>query len=198
MSTATHPDFLSLDNELFHLSMDQYHSMIDQGILGPEDHVEMLEGILVCKMSKNSAHRIGTRLLREALEAVIPAADWYVETQEPITLERSEPEPDIAVIRGRTTDYPAAHPKAADVMLVVEVADASLERDLDWKRRIYAEAGIPQYWVFDLRHRRIVTFSGPRNGVYTRERVFAETESVPLEWSGATLGLIAVAKALPA
>jgi len=69
---------------IWRLSVEQYHAMIQAGILTEDDPVELLEGWLVTKMPKNPAHRVATRLIRQALEARI-SADWYVDTQEPIS-----------------------------------------------------------------------------------------------------------------
>jgi Uma2 family endonuclease len=110
------------------LTVQQYRAMGRTGILTSEDRVELLEGWLVEKMTKNPPHRIATRRARVALERVVPAG-WYVDTHEPITTADSEPEPDVAVIRGRTEDYPDRNPGADHVALIVEVADATLVRD---------------------------------------------------------------------
>lgn len=131
------------------LTVAQYDAMGRAGILTPDDRVELLEGLLVEKMTKNPPHRIATRRAREALEAAL-AAGWYVDTQEPIVTGDSEPEPDVAVIRGRTEDYRGENPPASAVGLVVEVADTTLTRDRDTKGRIYARAGIATYWIVNL------------------------------------------------
>jgi Putative restriction endonuclease len=86
---------------IWRLRVDQYHQMIRNGILTADDQVELLEGMLVNKMAKNPPHRIATHRTMKALERVIPAS-WYVDTQEPVTLEDSEPEPDVMVARGET------------------------------------------------------------------------------------------------
>src|SRR5437667_12822944 len=105
------------------LTVGQYQAMLDKGIVGPDDPVELLEGVTVQKVSKSPPHRIATSATRLALEHVVPPG-WYVDEQEPITLAASEPEPDVALIRGDTRDYSARHPGARVVVLVVEVADA--------------------------------------------------------------------------
>src|SRR5438128_2201088 len=118
---------------IWRLSVAQYHEMIQAGILTADDPVELLEGWLVYKMPKNPPHRISVRLTQRALEAVVPAG-WYVDAQEPITLADSEPEPDVMIVRGDTRQYRNRHPGAADVALVVEVADTTLERDRGAKK----------------------------------------------------------------
>jgi len=123
--------------------------MIRAGILTPDDPVEMLAGWLVYKMPKNPPHRIATKLALQALEAVVPAG-CYVDSQEPITLDDSEPEPDVMVVRGDTRQYRERHPGVDDVVLIVEIADTTIERDRGVKKAVYARAGIPVYWIVNL------------------------------------------------
>jgi hypothetical protein len=107
MATAFHAGFAPI----WPISVAAYHDMIDKGILKSDDPVELLEGVIVQKMGKNPPHRIATRATRLALERSIPTG-WYVDTQEPITTDSSEPEPDVAVLRGDSRDYPDRHPGA--------------------------------------------------------------------------------------
>ena len=145
---------------IWRLSVQQYHEMIRAGILTDDDQVELLEGWLIYKMPKKPQHRIATRLTQKALEAIIPAG-WYVDAQEPITLADSEPEPDVMVARGATKDYFDRHPGAQDIALLVEVADSTLERDRGTKKRMYARAGIPVYWIVNLVDSTCEVFSQP-------------------------------------
>src|SRR5688500_3555161 len=127
-------------DDFWPLSIEQYHQMIREGILTEDDPVELLHGRLTRKMPKNPPHRLATRRTRLALEACLPAG-WFVEAQEPITTEDSEPEPHITVVRGSPDDYAERHPGPRDVALVVEVADGTLQRDRSLKKKIYASAG---------------------------------------------------------
>jgi Uma2 family endonuclease len=83
-------------------------------------------------------------------------------TNKRITTDDSEPEPDVAVIRGTRRDYRDRHPSPADVGLITEVADATLQRDRTRKKRIYAHAGIPVYWIINLVDRQIEVYSNPQ------------------------------------
>lgn len=181
---------------IWHMSVDQYHAMIDNGILGPNDPVELLEGVLVQKMSINPPHRIATRSVRRALEGIVPAG-WYVDEQKPITLGNSEPEPDVAVIRGDTRDYFVRHPGAGDVFLIVEASDASLVRDRILKKRIYAAAGIPFYWLLDLVSQKLEVYSDPQSGDYQKCAVYGPDDSVPVTLDGRAVGTIPVRSLLP-
>jgi Uma2 family endonuclease len=92
------------EDAVMRFSVARYHDMIRAGLLTTEDHVELLEGLLINKMPKSPRHRMVTKLVRSALEAITPSG-WYVDSQEPVTLGESEPEPDAVVVRGETRDY---------------------------------------------------------------------------------------------
>ena len=128
------------------ISVARYHSMIDAGILTDDDPVELLGGWLIDKMPKKPRHRLTTRRIRAALERIVPV-DVYVDSQEPITTHDSEPEPDVVVVHGDPEDYADRHPGPQDVSLVVEVSDATLQSDRTLKKKLYAQAGIPIYWI---------------------------------------------------
>jgi Uma2 family endonuclease len=145
---------------VWRFSVEQYHQMIHLGILTEDDPVELLEGWLVRKMPKNPLHRATTKLTRSALEQIVPDG-WYVDAQEPITLDDSEPEPDVVIVRGNTRDYLDRHPGANDIALVVEVADSTLERDRTSKKRLYARTGILVYWLVNLPEQKIEVYTQP-------------------------------------
>ena len=178
------------------LSVARYHAMIDAGILGPDDRVELLEGVIVEKMSKNPPHVFANSEARIALEGMLPTG-WYVTEQGPIALASSEPEPDVAVIRGRRRDHAKKRPGASEIGLVIEVADTSLDRDRGLKKRIYGEAGIPVYWVVDLNTPVVEVFSQPRDGQYTNGAVCRPGDSIPVVLDGLTLGAVPVNDLLP-
>jgi len=123
--------------------------MIDAGILGEGDAVELLEGVLVTKMPKKPRHPVVVRLLADAIQSALPRGA-HVRSQDPVTLDDGEPEPDGAVVRGEPRDYLERHPGPRDVLLVIEVADTSLDRDRGIKLRSYARAGIAAYWIVNL------------------------------------------------
>ena len=106
-----------------------YHRMIDAGILTPNSKVELLEGWIVEKMPQNPPHITSiTRVLRW-LNKVLSEDDWTVRGQGPVTLEKSEPEPDIAVARGPDSRYEKRHPAPGDIGLIIESADSSVLDD---------------------------------------------------------------------
>ncbi len=132
MSNTLNPPFVfAVPKEpVWRFNVEQYHQMIHLGILNDDDPVELLEGWLIYTMPKNPLHRVTTKRALKALEAIAPQG-WYVDTQEPITLEDSEPEPDVAIVRGDTRDYLDRHPGAADIAIIIEVADYSRTRSHD-------------------------------------------------------------------
>lgn len=122
--------------------------LIDVGIFGPEDRVELLDGLLVAREPQGERHATVVGLVRAALEKAFGSA-YHVREEKPIALdEQSEPEPDVVVVPGRPRDYLDAHPSRP--VLVVEVADTSLALDRLRKGVLYARAGIADYWVVNL------------------------------------------------
>jgi Uma2 family endonuclease len=185
-----------LDERLWRLSVDRYHAMIEAGILTDEDRVELLEGVLVEKMSKKPPHVFCVRATSRCLSRLVPAG-WYVPTQDPLTLEDSEPEPDLMIVRGTDADYLRRHPTAADIGLVVEVADSSISRDRGLKKRIYATAGIATYWLIDLNSRALEIYTAPNGAEYSNKLVLSQDQEAMLDLDGQHLGRIPVKDLYP-
>jgi len=191
----------AIPNDLIlRLSIEQYHAIIQAGILTDDDSVELLEGWLVFKMPKNPPHRVTTRLVRTALENILPRG-WYVDSQEPITLSNSEPEPDIVVVRGDTRQYLDRHPGAEDIALIIEVSDTALQRDRTVKKRIYARAGISIYWIVNLVEEQVEVYSQPLVEVeqpdYSQRLDVGRSAVIPIIVEGIKMGAIAVDALLP-
>jgi Uma2 family endonuclease len=186
--------------QFWRISVENYHEMLRAGILQSGDPVELLEGWLVQKMPKNPPHVVAVRLMKAALEAILPG-DWNTLLQDPITLEDSEPEPDVTLVRGCPRDYLQHHPGPADIGLIVEVAAASLLRDRNLKKRIYARAGIAEYWIVNLKDHQIEVYSSPTGSAdepdYLKQQVYTHEQSVTLRLDGQVVGQIAVSDLLP-
>ena len=185
---------------IWRLSVDQYHAMIHAGILTDDDPVELLEGWLVAKMPKNPLHRAVTRMIRQVLERLVPA-EWYVDSQEPITTDDSEPEPDVVVVRGETRHYLDRHPGPNDIGLVIEVADTTLQRDRGFKKRLYARAGIPVYWIVNLSDNQCEVYTEPSGPEpqpdYRQRQDYGRSDVMPVVLAGVEVGRIAVQEFLP-
>jgi Uma2 family endonuclease len=195
-----HPSAGKSDEFLFRLGVGQYHDMVRQGILAEDDPVELLEGFLVVKMSKNPPHTKSTGRVQSRLNALLPVG-FYTRAQEPVTLADGEPEPDVAVVRGDDDRYTDRHPGPAETPLVVEVADVSLSRDRTLKLRGYARAGIAVYWIVNLVGRQVEVYAEPAASAeppaYARSAVYAAGDAVPVVLDGREVGRVAVNDLLP-
>lgn len=185
---------------LHRLSVDDYHRMIEAGILHSGQPIELLEGLLVRKMPIHPPHSTALQWTRKRIEALI-AAGWDVRIQQPITLSDSEPEPDVCVARGDDRTYTTHHPGPADVGLVVEVAESSLATDQTDKARIYARAGIVTYWIVNLVDRWVEVRTAPSgpaiSPAYGQLQTFGPGTVVPLSLDGVHVGDVAVDELLP-
>jgi Uma2 family endonuclease len=185
----------------FHrFSVAQYHKLIEMGILTEDDNVELLDGYLVHKMSRNPPHDATLQLLQETLPRLLPAG-WCLRMQSAITLSRSEPEPDAAIVRGNARTYATHHPQPADIGLAIEVADSTLDSDRIDKGRIYAEAGIAYYWIVNLVDRQIEVYSLPGAAAatpsYGQRQDYRIGGDVPLLLDAAVVVSIPVRELLP-
>ena len=128
---------------------DEYGQMLRSGILGEDDRVELVDGEIVELRPIGSAHAAQVKRLATLLHRV--AADYaIVSVQDPIHLdERSEPQPDLALLRFRDDFYAARHPTPADVLLIVEVSDSSVAYNREVKLPLYAQSGISEVWLID-------------------------------------------------
>lgn len=178
----------------------EYHKLIDIGILTEDDNLELLDGHLVNKMSRNAPHDGTIQLVEAALVAVLPAG-WRIRIQSAVTLPASEPEPDVAVARGTVRTYLTRHPVVADVGLVVEVADSTLDTDRNIKAPLYGHAGVPEYWIVNIPDRRVEVYTQPTGPVatpgYASRIDFAPGQAVAFTLSGQLLANIPVADLLP-
>jgi Uma2 family endonuclease len=141
------------------ITTEQYLRFVDDGVLGPDDRVELLEGVVVSMGTQNPPHASG---VARAARALILAVGTRAVVRSQLSLiagEYSVPEPDVAVVPGWFDDYDDAHPRTA--LLVVEVADTSLAQDRLTKAAIYAAAGISEYWIVDVRGQRVEVYRQP-------------------------------------
>ena len=128
---------------------DQYFELVKKGMLRPDDRVELLEGVVVAMAPQSTSHAFVIGQVVRALARAF-GDDVVISPQLPFIAGRhSVPQPDVAVLPGRNEDYQDAHPREA--LLVVEVADSSLAQDRITKAALYARAGVPEYWIVNLR-----------------------------------------------
>jgi len=140
-------------------TVERYFELVKEGVIAENDHVELLEGIIVAEPPQDPPHATDTTLVVDALRRAV-GARALIRVQMPLVVGRySVPEPDVAVVPGTVLDYAQAHPDTA--LLVVEVAASSLPKDRLSKSRIYAAAGIPEYWLVNLRDGCVEVFRMP-------------------------------------
>ena len=177
MSTET-----ALDIEQVHrLSTDEYHRLIEAGGFDEDARMELIDGLLADMSPKTRAHENAVAWLTNWLTDAVDRRRHQVRVGSPLTLEDSEPEPDLAVIpRDAPRPY---HPATA--ALVIEVSVSSLQRDLARKPSLYAAAGIDEYWVIDLAGRRVVIHRDPRSDGYAD---IAEVHAGELVPAGLAIG----------
>jgi len=138
--------------ERHHWSRAQFERAIEMGLFEPDSALELIGGEITQKMSpQNSPHAAAIGAMQYALEEAFPRGFW-VRVQLPLALtDDSEPEPDLAVVSGSWRDYTKAHP--GEALLVVEISDTTLAIDRGAKGGMYASAGVPEYWIVNLRDR---------------------------------------------
>lgn len=145
----------------------EYYEMAHSGILSEEDRVELLAGEIVEMSPIGSHHAACVDRLNKILSQQI-AELAILRVQNPLRLSPySEPEPDLALLRPREDFYAEAHPEPEDVFLVIEVAETSIEMDREVKLPLYAEAGIPEVWIFDLKARSVEVYRNPVEMAYS-------------------------------
>lgn len=168
-------------------TLQEYEKMIDAGIFASNERVELLAGEIVEVAPQDARHATGVRAAEETLR-VAYGSGFDVRVQLPLALGTdSEPEPDVAVVRGHWRDFRTAHPTSA--LLVVEVSDSSLAVDRSRKGRIYATAGIPEYWIVNLIDDVVEVYRDPRPdlGYATHVDVGADQSIAPLSLPSARI-----------
>ena len=145
----------------------EYHRLTEIGFFAEDDRVELIRGEINRMAAKGTAHTVCCSNLLAALAELL-AGYATLRCQDPIALPfGSEPEPDFAIVRQRSDNYLSGHPTPDDILLVIEIADSSLDYDREVKRSLYAEAGIPHYWIFNLIEQCLEAYSEPYQNLET-------------------------------
>ena len=180
---------------VFPLTVEQYHTMIETGVLTDDDPVELIEGVLVFHMPKNPPHTYVLEAVTETLRPLLPSG-WTLRAQEPVTLDDGEPEPDVVIARGNRRRYRQRHPGPADVGIVIEVSDSTLDRDRGTKLRSYARAGIAEYWIVNVAEQVIEVRTEPLSDgtepSYRHTRFISAPKTMSLILGGETVAEISV------
>lgn len=179
---------VQLQKRLF--TVDEYYRMVDAGILGEDDRVELIEGEII-KMSPIGSPHSGcvNRLNRLFSDRLGRRA--VLSVQNPVRLsERTEPQPDIALLIPRADFYSQRHPQSEEVLLLIEAADTTIEYDKEMKIPLYAAAGIIEVWIVSLTEELIEVYRQPLANAYAEIRQFRRGENVsPLSFSDVLLSV---------
>ena len=163
------------------LDVDDYYRMAEAGILGQDDRVELIDGEIIDMAPIGSGHAAVVNRLTEALVLAL-AGRAIVSPHNPVRLDRlNEPQPDFAVLRRRADFYESgSRPGAADVLLLIEVADSSLRYDRTVKLPLYARVGIGEVWIVDLQRRALEVHRHPGQTGYAATTTHRSGEVVRL------------------
>ncbi len=168
-----------------HFSLEEYHRLTEIGFLKEDDRLELIRGEIQQMAAKGTPHRVCcTRLIRELSKLLEDGAT--LQCQDPILLpSSSEPEPDITILKNREDDYLSGHPTPKDIILIIEIADSSLNYDREIKLPLYAEAEINNYWLFNLVEQQLEIYTQPYQKVngdygYSKKEIYLPQQTVAL------------------
>jgi Uma2 family endonuclease len=163
---------------IYKWSVEEYHLMIESGLLA-DKAVELLNGEIVEMSPEREKHSYTNddvaQLLREKLQGLAKIRESH-----PITLDNSEPEPDIAIARLPKTIYAQHHPYPQDIYWLIEISHKTLSKDLTEKKNIYARNGIVEYWVIDLVNKKLIVHTAPEGNNYTKITEYTQGIISPL------------------
>lgn len=171
-------------------TVDEYYRMAKAGILQRDERLELLEGEIIQMSPIGNRHAGSVKTMNEQFVPRL-LGRATVSIQDPVHLaDGSEPVPDVMLLRYRADRYAGAHPVPADVLLLVEVSDTTLRYDRDRKLLIYARAGIPEFWIVDLGHNRVLVYRQPGEDGYWQEFVVRSNGTLtPMAFPDITLSV---------
>ena len=159
-------------------TVDEYHQMADAGIFGPEERVELIDGEII-EMSPIDPRHAGCVININRLLVTRLGDRAVVSPQNPVVIRpRSEPQPDMLVLRRREVSYSRAHPTPEDVLLAIEVANTTARFDRIVKARLYARSGIGEYWLIDVQKERVDVFRVPHGEAYAETTAVGRGSSI--------------------
>ena len=168
-------------------TIEDYHRMIDSGILSDRS-VELLTGEIVEMPPESPAHTFYGDKLADYLRSRLKDQALVREAR-PITLFDSEPEPDIAVVQLPRERYRDRHPASEDIFGLIEVSGSSLSKDLELKRKLYAQANIPEYWLMNLKAKQLIVFRSPDGTDYRVRQDVTQNAIAPLAFPSVEVSL---------
>ncbi len=170
-------------------NITDYHRMISAGILEGKA-VELLNGEIVEMSPEGELHAYSSDEAGEYLIYLF-GSRAKVRQAKPITLlqSNSEPEPNIAIVQRLGKVYQEHHPYPENIFLLIEYSNSSLSKDIEVKTKVYAEAGIAEYWVINLQKMELIMFRDPRNTGYQSQEILTQGEIHPLAFPDITVSV---------
>ncbi|MGM3308323.1 Uma2 family endonuclease [Anabaena sp. WFMT] len=162
----------------------EYHRLAELGFFREDERVELIKGEIIQMAAKGKSHStFNRRLIRELTQLLGNRAT--LQNQDPISIPpNSEPEPDLAILRNRADDYFIDHPTPSDILVLIEISNSTLKYDQEIKLPLYAEAGISDYWIFNLINNRLECYDDNQdsqgNFDYRRKLILLPNEFVKL------------------
>ena len=179
--------------DLYQWTVEDYHRLVEAGILEEDSQVELLNGQIVQMSPVGDLHAACVDKLNELFRDIL-GKSVIIRVQSPVYLEKySEPEPDIAILKRKENFYADGHPRPEDVLLIVEVADTSIKKDKELKVPAFANAGIPECWIVNLGKQQIEQYYQPAEGEYQHKHIYSREQIL----ESGLIGTISVEQVLP-
>lgn len=154
------------------LSVEAYDALTEMGAL--DKSAELIRGVIVKKMPKSPLHRALAKKIFLFLLA-LERAGFVAFIETPLRLADSVPEPDVMLVRGADSDYKTKHPTGAELVIEIAVSSVALDRE---NALLYAEAGVPEYWIVLGSEQRIEVYRQPENGIYQQREFFSASDTL--------------------
>lgn len=191
------PVALTSGPSLYRFTVAQFDRMLRDGTIGPRERLELIDGLVVTKVSKNPPHIVAGKRLFRCLDRIVPQG-WHVAKDDDVVIsDQDKPQPDVSVVCGDPEDYGDRYAMPGDIALAAEISESTLLSDRSVKMPRYAAAKIPVYWIVDLLDEQIEVDTDPVGATYTRRTVFTRGEQVPVVIGDRVVGQIPVSEILP-
>lgn len=168
-------------------SIEEWHELVKSGFLEGKS-VEFLEGEIITVSPKGVEHSYSNQSIADFLRELLKGKA-YIRDSHPVTLDNSEPEPDVAIVQLPSTVYLKHHPYPQDIYWLIEISNRTLKTDLNQKKRIYARNDIPEYWVIDLVNKKTIVHTQPKGGDYAQIRELTQGTIAPQAFPSLNISL---------
>ena len=179
--------------DIYRWTVEDYHRLVEARILDEDSRVELLNGQIVQMSPIGKLHAACVDRLSDLFRDIL-GKSVIIRVQNPIIPDaHSEPEPDLSILKRKANFYADGHPRPEDILLIVEVADTTLEKDRTTKKELYAAVGIAEYWIINLPDRQVEQYLDPFGKDYLLTHAYKAGQAV----ESALLGKVPVNAVLP-